>query len=171
MENINTEKITESKNGINVSSSFIPKSEQPTDNPTPPESKHHKAWWLDIIVMVVIFFSSQMVGIYICNKLGILPPQMAVADENFTAFDDEVSSQQAMFTACVSFFAMILCLTVLELYRRWRGFGKMLSFRTPGWASPFRLLCAYILMWCFSIVIEPIAAMLPTIETPLGGGG
>lgn len=171
MENINTEKIAESKNDTNALSSSTPTKEHPTNNSTPPESKHYKAWWFDIIVMVMIFFSSQMVGIYLCNELGILPPQMAVADENPIVFDDDVSSQQAKFTACVSFFAMILCLIVLELYRRWRGFGKMISFRTPGWASPFRLLCAYILMWCFSIVIEPIAAMLPTIEAPLGGGG
>lgn len=169
MKNSNTESSAKEEKRAENTAPENPSSKQNDTSENVPRKTHRPAWWMDVIFMIIIFFCSQMAGVAICNSIDITPPQIGLSDSD--VLSDEVASLQARFIACVSLFAMVISLLVLALYRRWRGWGKILSFRTPGWASPFRLLCAYILMWCFSIAIEPIAAMLPEIDSPLGRGG
>ncbi len=132
---------------------------------------HHAPWWLDVVVVILLFFASQFVGSFICMLIGITPPDSALFTSEDIDTQIEASSAQAKFIACTTIFAMILCLGFMAFYSRRRGWEKPLSFRTPGWASPFRLLCGYMLLWIFTIAIEPVADKLPGSQDVLGSGG
>lgn len=75
------------------------------------------------------------------------------------------------YLAAVYTIAMVLCVTLLALYGRIMGRSARLTFRAPGWASPIRLLSGYLLLWCFSIAVEPLASMLPGRDGDMGTGG
>lgn len=127
--------------------------------------------WVDIVVVLLFFVVSQALGGIICSALGVRLPGEAYT----TSFDADVleaaESMQARFVAISYAISMVLCFAMLWIYGRLRGWRYMLSFRAPGWASPFRLLCGYILMWCISIAVEPVASLLPGDQSGLGGGG
>lgn len=134
--------------------------------------KSHRApWRLDVVVILFSFFISQVVGSVICFWLGIIPPDASLLQSSETDTMLAAQEQQAKFIAITTLFAMIFCIGSLAIYSRCRGWHKPLSFRAPGWASPFRLLCGYILLWIFSIVAEPIAEQLPGNQDLLGSGG
>lgn len=136
------------------------------------QKRNRPPFWVDIVVILFIFFFSQFAGSLISNSLG-LAPASTIAEEAIQTneFGDDFASLQTRYIASTYFFAMILSIIVLSLYRKIRGWGKILSFKAPGWASPFRLLSAYILMWCFSITLEPFAEMLGDAPDLLQQGG
>lgn len=127
--------------------------------------------WYDVVVILLFFFLSQAFAGIISTALGVRLPGEAYT----TSFDADVlelaASMQARFVAISYAISMVLCFVMLWIYRQIRGWRSLLSFRAPGWASPFRLLCGYLLMWCVSIAVEPLAALLPGDQSQLGGGG
>ena len=127
--------------------------------------------WYDVVVILLLFLISQALGGVVSTALGVRLPGEAYT----TSFDADVleaaDSMQARFVAISYAISMVLCFAMLWIYRLVRGWRSLLSFRAPGWASPFRLLCGYLLMWCVSIAIEPLAAQLPGDQSGLGGGG
>ena len=78
---------------------------------------------------------------------------------------------QARFVAITYAISMVICFALLWIYRLLRGWKGVLSLRTTGWLASFRLLCGYLLMWCVSIAVEPLAELLPGDQSGLGGGG
>ena len=127
--------------------------------------------WYDVVVILLLFLISQALGGVVSTALGVRLPGEAYT----TSFDADVleaaDSMQARFVAISYAISMVLCFAMLWIYRLVRGWRSLLSFRAPGWASPFRLLCGYLLMWCVSIAIEPLATLLPGDQSGLGGGG
>lgn len=127
--------------------------------------------WYDVVVILLFFFLSQAFAGIISTALGVRLPGEAYT----TSFDADVlelaASMQARFVAISYAISMVLCFVMLWIYRQIRGWRSLLSFRAPGWASPFRLLCGYLLMWCVSIAVEPLATLLPGDQSQLGGGG
>ena len=128
------------------------------------------AWW-DVVVVMIVFMLTMGLGGVISTMLGIRLPGEAYT----TSFDADVlelaASMQARFVAISYAISMVLCLAVLWIYRLFRGWSSLISFRVLGWASPVRLLFGYLLMWCMSIAIEPLASLLPGDQEGLGGGG
>lgn len=135
-----------------------------------PKAQRTVAWW-DLVVVLLFFFISQVLGGLISTALGVRLPGEAYT----TSFDADVleaaASMQARFVAITYAISMTLCFVMIGIYRKLRGLSRLLSFRSPGWASPFRLLCGYLLLWCVSIAVEPLAELLPGDQDSLGGGG
>ncbi len=159
-EDINKEQVmdAETTNSLLVE----PKSDQ--------QAHRTVAWW-DLVVVMLFFFISQVFGGLISTALGVRLPGEAYT----TSFDADVleaaASMQARFVAITYAISMTLCFVMIGIYRKLRGLSRLLSFRSPGWASPFRLLCGYLLLWCVSIAVEPLAELLPGDQDSLGGGG
>lgn len=136
------------------------------------QKRNRPPFWVDIVVILFIFFFSQFAGSLISNSLGLAPTSTIAGEATQTGEPgDDFTTLQTRYIACTYFFAMILSIIALSLYRKLRGWGKILSFKAPGWASPFRLLTAYILMWCFSITLEPFAEMLGSAPELMQQGG
>lgn len=159
-EDINKERVADAE--VTVSGLAEQKSDQ--------KPQRSVAWW-DLVVVMLFFFISQVLGGVISTALGVRLPGEAYT----TSFDADVleaaASMQARFVAITYAISMTLCFVMIGIYRKLRGLGRLLSFRSPGWASPFRLLCGYLLMWCVSIAVEPLAELLPGNQESLGGGG
>ena len=128
------------------------------------------AWW-DVVVVLLFFVLSQALGGFVTAFLGVRLPGEAYT----TSFDadvlEEAASMQARFVAITYAISMVICFALLWIYRLLRGWKGVLSLRTTGWLASFRLLCGYLLMWCVSIAIEPLAELLPGDQSSLGGGG
>ena len=142
--------------------------QEPSTAPAPPRKR---VAWYDILMFVLFFLSSQLLGAFIAIKLGVLPANTSL----FSSSDFEVielaESTQARFVAISLLFAMLLCFLMLRIYRAIRNWDLRPSFKSPGWASPIRVLCGYILMWCISIAIEPLTSILPDSQSYIGSGG
>ena len=127
--------------------------------------------WYDVAVVLLFFMLSQALGGFVSALLGVRLPGEAYT----TSFDadvlEEAASMQARFVAITYAFSMVICFALLWIYRLLRGWKGVLSLRTTGWLASFRLLCGYLLMWCVSIAIEPLAELLPGDQSSLGGGG
>ena len=149
--------------------------EKTAENPTSPvakKSSHRAPFWGDIVVMILLFFLSQFAGAIICNWIGISPSSNTLEESlAHDILEDTFTALQSRYIACSFAIAMVLCFITLHIYRKLRGWGKIISLRTPGWSYPFRLLCAYILMWCFSITIEPLAGMFGNGPEQILSGG
>ena len=145
--------------------------EQNNDSATTPQSPCRRIAWYDILMFVLFFLTSQLLGAFIAVKLGILPADSAL----FSSPDFEVVEGaeyvQGRFVAASLFAAMILCFIMLRIYRSIRGWRLKPSNKARGWASPFRLLCGYLLLWCISIAVEPLTSLLPDSQSNIGGGG
>ena len=159
-EDINKEQVMDAK--ATMSGLVEPKSDQ--------QAHRAVAWW-DLAGVLLFFFISQVLGGLISTALGVRLPGEAYT----TSFDADVleaaASMQARFVAITYAISMTLCFVMIGIYRKLRGLGRLLSFRSSGWASPFRLLCGYLLLWCVSIAVEPLAELLPGDQDSLGGGG
>lgn len=127
--------------------------------------------WYDIAVILLFFMLSQALGGFVTAFLGVRLPGEAYT----TSFDadvlEEAASMQARFVAITYAISMVICFALLWIYRLLRGWKGVLSLRTTGWMASFRLLCGYLLMWCVSIAVEPLAELLPGDQSSLGGGG
>ena len=141
------------------------------DSDTTPLSPRRRIAWYDVLMFTLFFLTSQLLGAFIAIKAGILPADSAL----FSSPDFDVVKGaeyvQARFVAASLFFAMILCFTMLRIYRSIRGWELKPTNKARGWASPFRLLCGYLLLWCISIAIEPLTSLLPDSQSNIGGGG
>lgn len=130
-----------------------------------------KAAWVDVLAFLLIFVISQMVGGVLCSVVGVRMPGEAMT----TSFDTEVleaaASMQARFVAVAYLFAMVLCIGLLYIYCHVRALVFKDWLRLHGAFSPIRLLLGFLLMWCFSIAIEPLSELLPGDQSALGGGG
>ena len=147
-----------------------PAVETPAADTPKAKTTHCVAWW-DVVIVMMVFLFSQVLGGVISTALGVRLPGEAYT----TSFDADVlelaASMQARFVAITYAISMVLCLSILWIYRLVRGWSSLLSFRAPGWASPMRLLFGYLLMWAMSIAVEPLASLLPGDQDSLGGGG
>lgn len=127
--------------------------------------------WYDVVVVLLFFVLSQALGGFISAFLGVRLPGEAYT----TSFDadvlEEAASMQARFVAITYAISMAICFVLLWFYRLFRGWKGVLSLRSAGWLASFRLLCGYLLMWCISIAVEPLAGLLPGDQNSLGGGG
>ncbi len=159
-EDINKESVTKSEAVVEQGAEAVV-----AEKPKP------RVAWFDVAVVLLLFFVSQALGGVIALALGVRLPGEAYTESFDADVLEAAESMQARFVAISYAISMALCFVALWIYRRLRGWSSLLSFRAPGWASPFRLLCGYLLMWCVSIAIEPLAAKLPGDQSALGGGG
>lgn len=118
--------------------------------------------WNDLIVAGLIFVFSQWASVFVYGALGGEAPAAGVEAEGFL---------RGRYLAAVYAIAMVLCIALLWLYGRIMRRRVCLTFRAPGWASPIRLLAGYVLMWIFSIAIEPLSSALPGRSYDMGTGG
>ena len=145
--------------------------EAPIENMVETKCATKSVAWYDIVVILLFFMLSQALGGFVAAFLGVRLPGEAYT----TSFDAEVleeaASMQARFVAITYAISMVICFALLWIYRLLRGWKGVLSLRTTGWLASFRLLCGYLLMWCVSIAVEPLAELLPGDQSSLGGGG
>lgn len=157
------------ENSVEVGETSVAQDEQVTSLGEPSPSRGFK--WYDVIVILLLFFLSQGVGAFIAVRLGCTPPDVALFSDTDFEVVENAESQQARFVAITFVFAIIICFTALTTYRILRKWQSHISFRSPSWGAPFRLLCGYLLLWCISITIEPITARIPADQSALGAGG
>lgn len=118
--------------------------------------------WTDLIIAGFVFVFSQWAAVALYGLFGGEPP---AADGESAGF------LRGRYLAAVYTIAMVLCIVLLALYGRIAGRRVDLSFRAPGWASPIRLLSGYLLLWIFSIAVEPLSSALPGNAAEMGTGG
>ncbi|MBR2007932.1 MAG: CPBP family intramembrane metalloprotease [Alistipes sp.] len=157
------------ENSVEVGETSVAQDEQVTSLGEPSPSRGFK--WYDAIVILLMFFLSQGVGAFVAVKLGCTPPDMALFNDADFEVVENAESMQARFVAVTFVFAIIICFIALTTYRILRKWQSHISFRSPSWGAPFRLLCGYLLLWCISITIEPITARIPADQSALGAGG
>ena len=133
------------------------------------------ASWYDAVVIVLLAMLSQAVGGVLAVYAGGALGWERVSDTLRASVDSEVVEYVAFldsrYLAVSLLFATVIGFILIAAYARIKGWLRPLVFRAPGWASPIRLLCGYVLMWAVSIAIEPVAEMLPGSQDSLGGGG
>ena len=127
--------------------------------------------WYDVLVILLFFFLSQGIGAFIAVSIGVTPPDAALLTDSDFEIVENAESQQARFVAITFAFAIAICFTALTLYRILRKWQSHITFRSPSWGAPFRLLCGYLLLWCVSITLEPLTSTLPSDQSALGAGG
>lgn len=153
-----------SKDGKNASSE-APKKEPLFKN----------ASWYDAVVIMLLAMLSQAVGGVLAVYAGGVIGWERASDALRASVDSEVVEYvtflDSRYLAMSLLFATIIGFILIAAYARIKGWQRPLVFRAPGWASPIRLLCGYVLMWAVSIAIEPVAEMLPGSQDSLGGGG
>ena len=140
-------------------------------------SQRAKVRWFDAFVILILFNVAQIVGGALCGVLATLIDMELPNEIMRESVDSEVAEYarflQSRMVAVSYFIAMLVALVLVPIYSRWRGLNRTfsLSFKSVGWASPFRLLCGYLLMWCVTIALEPLSSLLPGDQSSLGGGG
>ena len=134
----------------------------------PHGAKRIPAWW-DIVVVLLVFVLSQGAAVALCHLFGVEGADMNAASDDDAA--EAAAYVQGRYVAIMYFISMAVCLPLLWYYKGLRGWSVRLPFRAPGWASPFRLLCGYVLLWCVTIAVEPLTSKLPGNQSMLGGGG
>ncbi len=127
--------------------------------------------WLDVVMVVLCFAISQGLGGFIAMCFGVEMPSEYMRSSFDTETIEAAATIQARFVAISYLISMVICLALLGIYGRFRRWRDLLSLRSLGWASPFRLLCGYIFMWMVSISLEPLTALLPGDQSSLGNGG
>lgn len=157
------------ENSVEVGETSVAQDEQVTSLGEPSPSRGFK--WYDVIVILLFFLLSQGIGAFIAMSLGVTPPDQSLLTDSDFEVVENAESQQARFVAITFVFAIIICFTALTIYRILRKWQSHISFRSPSWGAPFRLLCGYLLLWCISITIEPITARIPADQSALGAGG
>lgn len=155
-ENIKNEVATEP-----ISSPQITKKNNPSRQP----------FWVDALVVVLMFIIAQAIGAVLALVLGVRMPGEAMT----TSFDTEVleaaDSMQARFIAISYLLSMVFFYPLMLIYQRLRGWSAKGWFRLRGWSAPTSLLGGYLLIWCVSVVMEPLSTALPGDQSMLGNGG
>lgn len=134
-----------------------------------PQSSHSA--WIDAVVIILVFIVAQALGGVLALMAGVRMPGEAMT----TSFDEEVleaaASMQARFVAVAYLISMAICYLLLFVYGRVRGWQVGSWLRLRGGLAPVKLLMGYLIMWCVSIAVEPLAEMLPGDQSSLGSGG
>lgn len=134
-----------------------------------------RAGWYDALVILLLFNLAQVVGGALCGflapKIGMELPTEIMRESVDSEVVEYVRFLQSRMVAVSLFLGMIIGLPLVAWYTRLRGVKPSISFRRPGWATSFRLLCGYLLLWCITIAAEPLSEMLPGDQSMLGGGG
>ena len=130
----------------------------------------HSAW-IDAVVIILIFVIAQALGGVLALTAGVRMPGEAMT----TSFDTEVleaaASMQARFVAVAYLISMVICYLVLFVYGHMRRWQVASWWRLQGGLAPVKLLMGYLIMWCVSIAVEPLAEILPGDQYSLGSGG
>ena len=133
------------------------------------------ASWYDAVVIMLLAMLSQAIGgvlaAYVGGAIGWEQASEVLRESVDSEVVEYVLFLQSRYLTLSLLFATIIGFVVMAVYARIKGWQRPLVFRAPGWASPIRLLCGYVLMWAVSIAIEPVAEMLPGSQDSLGGGG
>lgn len=133
------------------------------------------AAWYDALVILMLAVMAQIAGgvlaVHACEWLGWEQVSEVMRESLDAEVVEWVEFLQSRYIAVSLIFAIVVGFAFVSGYARMRGWRNPLSFRVPGWASPFRLLCGYVLLWCVNIAIEPVAELLPGSQDSLGGGG
>lgn len=128
-------------------------------------------FWVDALVVVLMFIIAQAIGAVLALVLGVRMPGEAMT----TSFDAEVleaaDSMQARFIAISYLLSMVFFYPLMLIYQRLRGWSSKGWFRMRGWSAPTSLLGGYLLIWCVSVVMEPLSTALPGDQSLLGSGG
>lgn len=127
-------------------------------------------FWVDAMVVVLLFVIAQAVATVACMAMGLRMPGIAMT----TSFDAEVlenaDSMQARFIAITYLLSMVIFYISMFIYQRMRGWSSKGWFNMRG-CTPVRLLAGYLLIWCISVVVEPLSEALPGNQDMLGNGG
>ena len=127
-------------------------------------------FWVDAMVVVLLFVIAQALATVACLALGLRMPGIAMT----TSFDAEVlenaDSMQARFIAITYLLSMVIFYISMFIYQRMRGWSSKGWFNMRG-CTPVRLLAGYLLIWCISVVVEPLSEALPGNQDMLGNGG
>ncbi len=127
-------------------------------------------FWVDAMVVVLLFVIAQALATVACLALGLRMPGVAMT----TSFDTEVlesaDSMQARFIAITYLLSMVIFYISMFIYQRMRGWSSKGWFNMRG-CTPVRLLAGYLLIWCISVVVEPLSEALPGNQDMLGNGG
>ena len=132
------------ENSVEVGETSVAQDEQVTSLGEPSPSRGFK--WYDVIVILLFFLLSQGIGAFIAMSLGVTPPDQSLLTDSDFEVVENAESQQARFVAITFVFAIIICFTALTIYRILRKWQSHISFRSPSWGAPFRLLCGYLLL-------------------------
>lgn len=127
--------------------------------------------WLDVVVMIAVFLLSQAMGGALAILIGVRYPDEVMLNSFDVDVQEQVSFMQARFVAVGYLISMVICLVFLWWYKHVRRLPLEMKFRMLGWASPFRLLCGYLLLWVFTVALEPLTAILPGDQSSMGSGG
>ena len=134
-----------------------------------------RARWYDALVILLLFGLAQAAGGALCGFLapaiGMELPSEIMRESVDSEVVEYVRFLQSRMVAVSLFFAMVFAIPMIVWYTRQRGIKPSISFRRPGWATSFRLLCGYLLLWCITIAVEPLSELLPGDQSMLGGGG
>ena len=130
----------------------------------------NQPFWVDALVVVLLFIVAQALATIVCMVLGLRMPGEAMT----TSFDSEVleaaDSMQARFIAITYLVSMAIFGIAMFIYQRLRGWSSKGLFNMRG-CTPVRLLAGYLLIWCISVVVEPLSEALPGDQDMLGNGG
>jgi membrane protease YdiL (CAAX protease family) len=158
----------------NDKNAFIEGGEQPAGNTVTPRqpATFVGARWYDAVIVLLFAIVAQLCGGVITIVLSeALLWESINAAIDISETQEYIDFMQARYIALTLIFSIIIGFSAVAFYARLRGWRKPLSFKAPGWASPFRLLCGYLLLWSVSIAVEPLAELLPGSQDMLGGGG
>lgn len=133
-------------------------------------TSNNKPFWVDALVVVLLFIVAQAVATVLCMVLGLRMPGEAMTTSLDTEVLEAADSMQARFIAITYLVSMVIFYLGMFVYQRLRGWSSKGMFNLRG-ATPTRLLAGYLLIWCISIVTEPLAEALPGDQSMLGNGG
>ena len=162
----------EAASASNTASVSNPTSEErnPAAEPATQVSRRRKVAWYDFLVILLIFLLSQVVGTTLIAAVGVESPSNELLLSERVNIREDAMRGLAAVMAINFFSAMFISVVLVIAYLRLRRIRVNVKFFAKGWAMPYRLLVGYVLLWCFSIVAEPLVELLPTKNIVMGSG-
>ena len=138
--------------------------------PTMKEQRRRRVAWYDFLIIMLIFLISQIAGAMLVLGLGIESPADDLLLSERVDIREGAMRELAAVMAVNFFSAMFISVVLVIAYLRLRRIRVNVKFFAKGWAKPSRLLAGYVLLWCFSIVSEPLVELLPSQNIVMGSG-
>ena len=138
--------------------------------PTMKEPRRRRVAWYDFLVIMLIFLLSQIAGAMLVLGLGVESPADDLLLNERVDIREGAMRELAAVMAVNFFSAMFISVVLVIAYLRMRRIRVNVKFFAKGWAKPSRLLAGYVLLWCFSIVSEPLVELLPSQNIVMGSG-
>lgn len=138
--------------------------------PTMKEPRRRRVAWYDFLVIMLIFLLSQIAGAMLVLGLGVESPADDLLLSERVDIREGAMRELAAVMAVNFFSAMFISVVLVIAYLRLRCIRVNVKFFAKGWAKPSRLLAGYVLLWCFSIVSEPLVELLPSQNIVMGSG-